>query len=78
MTLAQVDQILDRGDDSSPQVVVDPKSPGQMGLTIGKSTSHSLNNRITASIFNPPVHIFSGIANNIALATYLASYMLHI
>ena len=78
MTLAQVDQILDRGDDSSPQAVVDPKSSGQMGLTIGKSTSYLLNTRITASIFNTPVRIFSGIANNNALATYLASYMLYI
>ena len=78
MTLAQVDQILGRGDDPSPQAVVDPKSPGQMGLTIGKSTSCLLNTRLTASICNPPVHIFSGIANNNALATYLASYMLHI
>ena len=78
MTLAQVDQILDRGHDSSPQAVVDPKSLGQIGLTTGKSTSYLLNTRIIASIFNPPVHIFSGVANNTALATYLASYMLHI
>ena len=33
MTLAQVDQILGREDDSSPsQVVVDQKTPGQVGL----------------------------------------------
>ena len=33
ITLAQADQILDRGDDSSPQDVIDQKSPGQIGLT---------------------------------------------
>ena len=34
MTLAQADQILDSGDDSSPppRAVVDPKNPDQIGL----------------------------------------------
>ena len=32
MMLAQVDQILDRGHDSSPYAIIDPKSPGQIGL----------------------------------------------
>ena len=33
MTLAQADQILDRGDDSSsPRAVVDQKSPSQIKL----------------------------------------------
>ena len=32
MALAQVDEILDRGDDSSPRAVVDQKNPGQIGL----------------------------------------------
>ena len=33
MTLAQAEQILDRGDDSSPsRAVVDRKSPGEIGL----------------------------------------------
>ena len=34
MTLVQADQILERGDDSSPRTVVDQKSPGQIGLRI--------------------------------------------
>ena len=32
MILAQTDQILDRGDDSSPRAVADQKNPGQTGL----------------------------------------------
>ena len=37
MTLAQVDQILDRGDDLSPPwAAVDQKSLGQIGLTPSK------------------------------------------
>ena len=35
MTLAQADQILDRGDDSfPPRAVVDQKSPGQIGFKL--------------------------------------------
>ena len=33
MTLAQADQILGKGGDSSPRAVVDQKSPGQIELS---------------------------------------------
>ena len=34
MTLAQVNQDLDRGDNSSSRAVVDQKSPDQIGLPV--------------------------------------------
>ena len=38
MSLAQAYQILDRGNDLSPQSVVDQKSPGQIGLATHNPT----------------------------------------